>query len=211
MNAGSIEREFQEKVSREIRLVPEGLDRYLVLNPFMFDDGDHFPVVLRRETNHWILTDEGHTFMHMSYDEIDFDRGNRKKIIDNVLANFRVENREGELRLVVPGSAYGDVDYFDQRHDPDGKYVADCRVNGMVKPLFAFFVPNDDRCRDATITCLQFEKLQVSFRSLAVFEDQEEINRGVLARFSDVCEKQFSSLPSNRDRIERYLEEVLAG
>jgi hypothetical protein len=31
----------------------------------------------------------------------------------------------------------------------------------------------------------------------------------VLARFSDVCEKQFSTLGSNKDRIGRFLEEHL--
>ena len=41
----------------------------------------------------------------------------------------------------------------------------------------------------------------MEFRSLAIFEDQESINRKVLARFTDVCEKQFSSLGANRERI----------
>jgi hypothetical protein len=39
---------------------------------------------------------------------------------------------------------------------------------------------------------------------------QEKANRKVLARFTDVCEKQFSSLAANRDRIERFLKEALS-
>jgi hypothetical protein len=43
---------------------------------------------------------------------------------------------------------------------------------------------------------------------MAVFEDQTQINSKVLARFSDVVGKQFSSLGA-RDRIEKYLDETL--
>jgi hypothetical protein len=70
-------------------------------------------------------------------------------------------------------------------------------------------LPNDDRARDTTIALLQFEKRGLPHRSLGVFEDQKSINRKVLARFSDVCEKLFSSLDANRDRITRYLQDVV--
>jgi len=33
----------------------------------------------------------------------------------------------------------------------------------------------------------------------------------VLACFSDVCEKQFSSLTGNRERITRFIEESISG
>lgn len=71
-------------------------------------------------------------------------------------------------------------------------------------------LPSDDKTRDATITLLQFEKWALPSGPFAIFEDQEMINRKVLARYSDVCEKQFSSLGADRERIKRYLEEALS-
>lgn len=252
----NIEQDFQEKVSKKIYITSEGINRYRVFTPFLFDDGDHLAIVLKYEHPHWMLSDEGHTFMHLTYDidEKDLQRGTRQKIISNTLSVFNVEDRDGELILPIRDERFGDALYtfiqalmkitdvsflsrervrsafledframiestipenrrvfnwHDCIRDPQGKYTVDCRINGMTRPLFVFALPNDDRVRDATITLLQFEKWGIPHHSIGIFADQESINRKVLARFSDVCEKQFSNLEANRDRITRYFQEML--
>jgi hypothetical protein len=253
-----IERAFQTAVAASVRLQPEGQDRFRVFTPFQFEDRDHLAIVLRREAGGWALSDEGHTFMHVTYDigERDLQEGTRARIVANALEAYAVQDRDGELVLPVVANRFGDALYdyvqvllkiadvnylsrertrstflddfrsfvsahvplqrvefgwHDSERDPAANYIVDCRINGMRRPLFVFALPGDDRVRDATISLLQFERWRLEQRSVAVFEDQEQTNRRVLARFSDVCENQFSSLAANRDRIARYLDEVLAG
>ena len=103
--------DFQRKVSEKVRLASEGVDRYRVLTPFMFEDGDHLAIVLRREAGSWALSDEGHTYMHLTYDleEKDLRTGTRQKIINNALSAFSVDDREGELVLPIREERYGDA------------------------------------------------------------------------------------------------------
>jgi hypothetical protein len=258
MTMETIESDFRAKVCENIGLCGEGIDRFRVFTPFLFEDGDHLAIVLKRENSSWILSDEGHTYMHLTYDldEKELQRGTRQKIISNALSMFRIEDREGELLLRIRDDQFGDAlfsfiqalmkvtdvsflarerirstfmddframmeetvpkerlefDWNDPVHDPQSMYTVDCRVNGMPRPLFVFALPNDDRARDTTIALLQFEKWGVPQRSLGIFEDQESINRKVMARFSDVCEKLFSSIGVNRERIARYLQDIVAG
>lgn len=252
MERSELLEDLRAKVSAQVDLLSEGLGRYRVLTPFQFDDGDHIAVVLRRDGSAWELSDEGHTLMHLTYsiDEADLHRGSRRRIIDDALSGFRMEDRAGELVLRVPDEQYrdalfsfvqgilriSDVSYLSREHarstfledfrgilieavpsdrltfdwhdirDPQGNYAADARIDrdsGVPRTVFA--LPNDARVRDATITLLQLEKWGLSHEAVAIFSDQESINRKVLARFSDVCDKQFSSLWLNRDRIHRYL------
>ena len=61
----------------------------------------------------WVLSDEVHTYMHLTYDidENDLHQGNRQKIISNALSVFQVADLDGELILGVQDEQYGDALY----------------------------------------------------------------------------------------------------
>lgn len=258
MLAESVIHDFQEKVAAQVRLLPEGEGRYRVFTPFRFDDGDHLAIVLKRESLGWTLSDEGHTYMRLTYDvdEADLLKGTRQQIIADTLGMFQVADRDGELALPVPEGRYGDalfsfiqalvkiadISYLsrervsntfredfanllseiipeerrsfrwhDPERDPSGKYKVDCRINGMLEPIFAYGLLNDTHTRDATIALHQFAEWGILYHPIAIFHEREAIGHNVLARFSDVCERQFSSLAGNQEQIAQFLKERISG
>ena len=255
MSVEAITKEFRQKVCDQVRIETEGVNRFRVFTPFLFEDGDHLSIVLKLEKGEWEISDEGHTLMHLTYDldEKDLRSGSRQKIISNTLSAFTVDERDGELVITISDEQYGDAlfsfvqallkiadvsylsrervrstfmedftefvsanlpvdrvqfDWHVPKNDPEGKYTVDCVIEtDTAPPIFIFALSNDDKVRETIINLLMFEKWGVPFRSIGIFEDQEEINRKVLAKFSDVCEKQFSNLPGNKDRILKYVRE----
>lgn len=257
----NIERDFKQKVCDQLSVSSEGIDRYVVNIPLTFEDGDKLPVVLKKEDDGWILTDEGHTFMQLTYDldESDLQDGSRKEIIDRTILASRLRNRQGELILPIEGNRFGDSLYsfiqalikiddvrylsrervrstfvedlkkfidrvvpagrrtykwHDTQKDPQGNYEVDFRIDSTAKPLFVFALDSDNKVRDATISLHTLERWALPFESVGIFEDQESVNRKVLARFLDICGKSFSSLPAAEERFDKtfanYIKDTVA-
>ena len=253
MDAIAIEKKFSQKVAKEISLVAEGDERYVVFTPFMFDDGDHLVIALKRRNGKWEISDEGHTYMQLSYevDEADMFRGTRGEIIATTLKMFHVQDRDGELVIDVIDGDYGealfafvqallriaDVSYLSRdrtgrafqvdfsrfmtevvpgdcmqfnwhaRRDKAGKYRVDCRVKGMLRPLFVYALDSDERARDATIALHQFSKWGIEFEPVGVFQDVHAVDGKVRERFNDVCPKQnqFAKFGEERGRFADFL------
>lgn len=105
----NIVQEFRKQAGSAVELHSDGRNRYTILTPLAFDDGDLFPIVLKREGDCWWLSDEGGSLMHLSYkvDEADLRKGTRRELIERTVEAFALENREGELRLRINGQGYG--------------------------------------------------------------------------------------------------------
>ncbi|MCD4746283.1 MAG: DUF1828 domain-containing protein [Bacteroidales bacterium] len=134
----------------------------------------------------------------------DIEYLSRERARSTFMDDFRIY-----IQQIIPPDRLK-LDYFDNEHDPKGMYTMDFCINGMEKPVFLFGIPNNDKTKDVTVNILQYERWGLKFRPVAVFEAQEEINRKVLARFSDVVDRQFSNLVSNKERIESYFKEVIS-
>ena len=113
MSANTIQQNFINKVSAQVSLSADGKDRFRVLTPFQFEDGDELVIVLKKENERWLLSDESHTYRHLAYDidEKLLYSGTRWKLISKALSMFEVENRSGELILDVSDERYGEALY----------------------------------------------------------------------------------------------------
>jgi Domain of unknown function DUF1828 len=259
MSVLEITQTIQQAIGKQIEVEREGNDRYPIYTPFTMEDGDHFTIVLQGKegSQEWVLTDEGSTLLHLSYimDYASLKKGTRNQVIERVLGQFGLQNREGELRLITKYSDLAsaiftflqaltrvtDITYlsreqakatflddfrefmqthvpaerltFDYNHpqfDRQRIYTVDALVNHSSEPLYVFAVGGNDRCRDVTINLHQYRSWKIPFQSMAVFQDQKEIQRDVLARFSDIADKQFSSLTSSETQISEYLTRHLS-
>ncbi len=112
-NPDNIELEFRRNVSEELKLIPDGPERFVVITPVAFTDGDLLPIILRRAGGKWYLTDEGHTFLQLTYEleDADFQQPTRREIIDKTVSGLGLQNRNGELVLPIEDHEYGEALY----------------------------------------------------------------------------------------------------
>ena len=99
-------------------------------------------------------------------------------------------------------------DWHDSERDPEALYTAHYRIDaGTDRPLMVYTMLNDAHARDAIASLLKFETWGTPLRALGVFHDSTAANPKVVARTMDVCDRTFSSLGGNHDRIVGHIAE----
>jgi len=77
-------------------------------------------------------------------------------------------------------------------------------INGT--SLYLFGVKDSSKARLTTISCLEFIRHKLPFRSIVVHEDFDALPRKDRSRLTSACDKQFTSLEDFRSGARQFLE-----
>jgi hypothetical protein len=103
------------------------------------------------------------------------------------------------------------INWHDAEKDPPGTYPADYRINGTkAKPVFVFAINTEHKADVATISLMKFEQWKLDYRSVGIFDDMEKFSPKTIARFSDACQKTYSSLEAAKETLPRYVPELVS-
>lgn len=81
-------------------------------------------------------------------------------------------------------------------------------INGT--SLYLFGVKDASKARLTTISCLEFIRNKLPFRSIVVHEDFDALPRKDRSRLTSACDKQFTSLEDFRSGARQFLEREIA-
>ncbi len=80
-----------------VEIEEKGLDRYIIHTEFTYPDGDELRIVLKTQDDLWVLTDEGHTMMWLSYEDLNLKTEVRSNLLSRTLKSNRAVIEEGRI------------------------------------------------------------------------------------------------------------------
>ncbi len=91
---------------------------------------------------------------------------------------------------------------IEQRDDLEVDYQF--QPNGI--PLYLFAIKDTAKARIATISCLEFQRANLTFESIIVHEDFEKLTRKDRTRLTSACDKQFTSIDDFKQNAVQFFE-----
>ena len=124
-----------------------------------------------------------------------------------VASTFYEDLKELLYEMVDPSRITPNFVLPDEANAQD--YSIDYRIEGKRGHLFLLGIANRDKARLATIVLEHWLRHHVDFESLLVFQEQQEIPRGDLARLSNAGGEMVASLDA-KDDLKRKLVKLAA-
>jgi hypothetical protein len=132
----------------------------------------------------------------------------------------KVSSMQYFKREVIQSLFYEQLDEFIQEHlagynprpgvlpIPDhDEYEVDYQFDCGPRPLYLFGVKDNDKARLATISCLEFLRHRLPFKSVMVHQDFESgITKKDRTRITNAADKQFTSLDHFRETGPQFFE-----
>lgn len=113
-----LERQLRERLCKEVRIHRRDDDVLMLESPFMFPDGDHFPIYLSETAGGGVkLSDRGHTLMHASTErDVDlFYEGPRALLREQIVRESGIEEDKGTFSIeTAPDQVAGALFRFAQ-------------------------------------------------------------------------------------------------
>ena len=98
-----------------------------------------------------------------------------------------------------------ELDWFHEKHDPEGRYKVDCRINRMRVPLFVYALSTDRKVDKATIALYEFKAWNIpDFRSIGIIQDRTKVSRKSIDYFRAVADDCYR-LRESRSKIRQVL------
>ena len=135
----------------------------------------------------------------------------------------KVSNMKLYKREVIKSLFYELLDEFINeqlvRFQPEPKVLpiperddleVDYSFKGFPRPLYLFGVKDDTKARLTTISCLEFHRADIPFKSVAVHEDFEGLSKKDRKRITSAADKQFVDLDDFTNHGEDYFDREAA-
>ena len=87
---------LKKALCSNVSLEERGVETYLVHTGFTYPDGDELHIVLRNRDGRWILTDDGHTAMWLSYNDMNLT-DSRMALLQRTLSFNHAEFQDGRI------------------------------------------------------------------------------------------------------------------
>ena len=97
MNKDDMLKAIRRSLCAGVEIEEKGIDRYVVHTDFTYPDGDELRIILKKYDGQWIFTDEGHTMMWLSYDELNLNSASRSNLLSRTLASNHAELIDGRI------------------------------------------------------------------------------------------------------------------